>query len=86
MVTGHVMQNNSVETTPAAESRRAYVPQVFSVEEAARRISISSKQLRQLIADGRGPAVTRLSDGGRMLIREDALRYWLDLCTDGRPE
>jgi len=52
--------------------------QLLSFKEAAERAHISVRTLRQQIAEGRGPQVTRPASGKRpVLIREDVLDAWL---------
>ena len=61
-----------------------YAPQpLHTIEEAAKIARISQSLLRQLIATGNGPAVTRLGRGrGRVLIGNGALIEWIARCTE----
>ena len=44
--------------------------------EAARALGMRQQAFRAIIAAGKGPPVTRLSGGGRLLFPEDALAAW----------
>ena len=49
---------------------------LLSVDEAAARVRISVRTLQRLIADGRGPALTRI--GGRRFIGAEQLGRWVE--------
>ncbi len=52
--------------------------QLLTISEAAAKARISTRLLRQRIAEGQGPLVTRLGRGrSRVLIREDLLETWI---------
>jgi uncharacterized membrane protein len=53
---------------------------LLTKREAASRARISERTLERILANGSGPAVTRIA--GRVLIREDYLTAWIDRCTD----
>jgi excisionase family DNA binding protein len=53
---------------------------MHNVGEAAALAGISKRYMEMLIADGSGPAVTRI--GRRVLIRDDRLREWIDRQTE----
>jgi excisionase family DNA binding protein len=53
---------------------------MHNVTEAAALAGISKRYMEMLIADGSGPAVTRI--GRRVLIRDDRLREWIDRQTE----
>jgi len=52
--------------------------QLLTMREAAEKVRVSTSTLKQRIAEGQGPAVTRLGRGkSRILIREDCLEEWI---------
>ncbi len=52
--------------------------QLLTAHEAASQARISVQLLKQQIAAGTGPAVTRLGNGhSSILVREDALEEWI---------
>ena len=54
----------------------------MSFAEAAARCNVVPKTLRKWVRRGGGPVVTRI--GGRVLVREDHLREFLDQHADER--
>lgn len=50
---------------------------LLTMREAAARIGISSRTLRDRCKAGGGPPATRLGDRGRALFREDLLCRWI---------
>lgn len=61
---------------PDQASARCAAPAFFSMQQVANLILGSERALRHMIADGRGPRVTRI--GRRKLVRADHLHEWLD--------
>ena len=58
-------------------------PILRSRGDCARRAGISERHLDRLLKAGNGPRITRL--GGRVLIRDDHFREWLDDCSAETP-
>ena len=54
----------------------------LTLPEAAELLRLSEGRLRELIAAGAGPRVTRLTDRGRVLIAVENLQRWLDERTE----
>ncbi len=53
--------------------------ELLTLDEAADRLKISSRFLRQQIAEGDGPGVTKI--GHRTLVRTDLLQAWVERLT-----
>lgn len=51
-------------------------PELLPLSVAAERVGMTQRGFEALLRRGDGPQVTRL--GGRVLVREDMLRLWLD--------
>lgn len=54
---------------------------LLTPSEAAKIARISVRILREHVAAGRGPMVTRLGRSSRYFIREDALNRWIEART-----
>ena len=55
-------------------------PVLLTKREAAARARVSERTFERILANGTGPAATRI--GSRVLIREDYLADWLDTHTE----
>ena len=55
-------------------------PALLTKKEAAAHARVHPATLNALIRDGRGPATTTV--GAKVLVREDALKAWLDASTE----
>ena len=49
---------------------------LLTIDECAARLRISVRTLQRLIADGRGPVLTRI--GGKVFVRVDQLTGWIE--------